>query len=150
MKIIVIIGIVILLLFICSFLFFKKSEITQQKANNQTQLINKIKTDTGLVISYGFKIIKFEEDDSFDPSWIAKIAIPKEKMVNFKKKVIAKKGDNITSIGGNRLSASAKWWKPQNPIISKFYVCNSQSTLIYIVISKDKDGEFVYIECMTN
>jgi hypothetical protein len=144
MLVIVIVIVILLLICLCCFFFLINSE---DKTYSQAQLIDKIKDDTGLIISNNYKVINFKEDDSgFKPKWIAKIEIPKSFKGNFIKQIRSRSvGANHIS-AYNRLSTAAKWWNPQNSIITKWY-SRKTNELMYVVVSEENSGTFVYIEC---
>jgi hypothetical protein len=132
-----------LIVCLCIFLWF----VISNKPYTHEELINRIKDDTGLVISDNYKVIYFEEDDSgFRPKWIAKIEVPEELKRNIIGQIMDKSvaGNSYSS---NRVwSAAIKWWKPQKTIITKRYRLKSNET-IYIAVSEDNNGVFLYIEC---
>lgn len=134
----------VILLAICLFVAYHSTN-----AFDEVDVIRRTERCAGLAFPSGSKVINFEEDTKscIDPTWVTKIKIPNDAIETLKKQ---------TEVYENRqpglkkywLSTSMKWWTPQKKVFDKWYNNYSSTASVHIVISKEKKGIFVYIECM--
>ena len=132
-------------IFIYGFLIFIMS--CMPSCSNKKEEIHKvINEDAGLSLSNDYKLINYADNNFIDSTYIMQIKIPNNSIEKLKKQIM----DRVASCPkykNHKLSKIAKetsWWNPERKIFTTKYI--SKFSGIYIVISKDKDGTFLYIE----
>lgn len=109
------------------------------------KILAKIVKETGLNLPVESKLIHFLEPDRFiDPIWVAKVQIPVSSYEDFKEVVIKKPTEKMGYKGA--LADSTSWWKPTNIVLRNQYLAD-RNTFVVLVLSKEGDDFFVYIEC---
>ena len=111
----------------------------------RSEKLNRIESETGLVLPAKSKLIHFLEPERFvDPVWVAKIVMSKSSYQGFKEAVLEKVTDR--TIYDGVLANSTSWWKPTHVVLTKQYLANRQ-TFVVVVVSKEGEEFAVYIEC---
>jgi hypothetical protein len=122
----------------------RSTEPNDLRPPTQERNLGRIEKETHLDLPDGSKVVQFfEADRVVDPIWVAKITIPESSSEMFREAVARRKDDSAPHGG---LAKPTVWWKPQNVVLTKYYLADSQ-TLVSIVIAKEGDGTSVYVEC---
>jgi len=115
------------------------------KEVQRSEIIDRIKSETGLDFTPKSNLIHFYEPDRLiDPVWVAKVVIPASSYDGFKEAVLGKTSDNTTYHGA--IADSTSWWKPTHVVLTKIFLTDDE-VLVSVVMSKEGDEFAVYVEC---
>ena len=104
--------------------------------------VDGISRETGLAFSKEAKVTHFTETPPMDPTWVARVTMPKAFEGDFVSILRTKRADTGTVHGA--LSESTIWWKPKKVTLDQHYLVEGAS--IHVVLS-DEGGQLVaYIE----
>ncbi len=120
---------------------------TGRKTPEETH-INQIYSDAGIALPPDSKAVYYGEKTDYEPEWIIKVKISEKKLDAVLKQLKSKITRNQLQKGPIAIAKSAKWWKPVEIIINKYYLQDKTGALIYVVISKENDGVYIYIHHM--
>ncbi|MCK4635420.1 MAG: hypothetical protein KAT32_01015 [Candidatus Moranbacteria bacterium] len=132
-KIIIIFGIISLLIV-----------VNLVYTNSSISILSRIESESNIDFPDSSNIIDFDKKPPIDPIIIAKISIS-ESSVEKMKEDIESKTEYSGSVSG-ALSESMSWWTPNQVIVEKTY-WSSEHILVHVILSKQNNEYFVYIEC---
>jgi hypothetical protein len=92
----------------------------------------------------GSQVLKFARPDRLvDPVWFAKVSVTETGFDELRRSVEAK--TPMTDEVVNDPAEGLPWWKQTNVVVSKRYM-TKQNTLVWVVLAKEGNGRFAFLE----
>lgn len=106
--------------------------------------ISTISQETGLVFPSDAKLTHFVETPPIDPTWVARVTMPRAFQETFLKRASAMRPEEGIFIGGT--FKSTQWWRPKKVIFQRRYLEPRTNILVNLVLSDESGSLAAYIE----
>lgn len=123
--------------------WFREFELDE--TNFDSEAMQMVKDDTGLVLPEGARGLNFRYSPPIDPSFVARIEIPREAREMVLKQIELIQNEEINISGGP--SVKVTWWPPKKAVVIIDRQCTqSDSDYFRAILTLESDRTILYVD----